>query len=194
MQRLEQQLAFLGELEAMKSLLRQNRLVDGSRQEDDAQHSWHMALTALILAEYAARPVDVGKVMRMALIHDVVEIDAGDAYAYDAAARAVQPEKEQRAAKRLFGLLPPDQAAQYLALWQEFEAGETAEAQFAHACDRIQASINNPLEGGSSWKDHGVRREQVMGRLSIIQTYAPALWETISGYIDQGVQEGKIQP
>lgn len=137
MTRLDQQLAFILEIDKLKEVLRQTRLITGERRENSAEHSWHIALLAILLAEYANTPVDVLRVVKMLLIHDIVEIDAGDTFAYSAVPKAEQALREQLAAQRIFGLLPPDQEEEFVALWEEFEAGATPEAQFAHALDRF---------------------------------------------------------
>lgn len=160
--RLRQQVNFLIEIDRLKRVLRRSRLADGSRQENSAEHSWHLAVAALLLAEHADRPVDLARVVKMALIHDIVEIDAGDTFFYDAAGALDKAGREARAADRLFGLLPPDQAAELRALWDEFEARRTPEACFAYALDRFLPLLHNYLTGGQPWRRHGVRGEQVM--------------------------------
>jgi len=160
--RLRQQVSFLIEIDRLKHVLRRSRLADGSRQENSAEHSWHLAVAALLLAEHADRPVDLARVVKMALIHDIVEIDAGDTFFYDAAGALDKADREARAADRLFGLLPPDQAAELRALWDEFEARRTPEACFAYALDRFLPLLHNYLTGGQPWRQHGVRGEQVM--------------------------------
>lgn len=160
--RLRQQVGFLIEIDRLKHVLRRSRLADGSRQENSAEHSWHLAVAALLLAEHADRPVDLARVVKMALIHDIVEIDAGDTFFYDAIGALDKADREARAADRLFGLLPPDQTIELRALWDEFEARRTPEACFAYALDRFLPLLHNYLTGGQPWRQHGVRGEQVM--------------------------------
>lgn len=165
MDRLEQQLKFIIEVDMLKSIIRQNYLADGSRKEDDADHSWHLALMCAILAEYANEEIDLLRTMKMLLIHDLVEIDAGDTYAYDTTgAQKSKRERELAAADRIFKLLPEDQAAELRALWDEFEENSTAEAKFASVLDRLQPFLLNMASNGRSWKEHGVTKSQVMGR------------------------------
>lgn len=162
--RFEQQLAFILELEKLKNVYRQTLLIHEDRQENDAEHSFHLAVMAAILAEHSREPVDVLHTMKMVLIHDAVEIDAGDTYCYDAAGNLDKAEREQKAADRIFRLLPEEQAAEYRGLWKEFEARETAEAKFANALDRIQPILLNYHKGGISWKRRGIHAEQVENR------------------------------
>ena len=191
--RLERQLAFLVEADRLKGVLRQTTLCDGSRPENSAEHSWHLALAALVLAEHAGPGVDGGRVLRMLLVHDLVEIDAGDTFAYDASANVGREEREQRAAARIFGLLPPDQAAEVRALWDEFEAQETAEARTAVAIDRLQPLLNNHNSGGGSWRMHGVAREAVMRRMAPIQRALPSLWPAVLDIVERNCALGHIK-
>lgn len=163
MDRLTAQIAFIVEIDKLKQIFRQNVLTDGSRRENDAEHSWHMATMAVVLAEYADPATDLARVIRMLLIHDLVEIDAGDTFLYDAAAGADQMARERAAAERLFGLLPADQAQALRALWDEFEARETLDARFARALDRLQPMILNHHSQGGSWRQHGITADQVIG-------------------------------
>lgn len=176
-ERLRQQLAFLAEVDRLKTVLRRNTLIDGSRRENSAEHSWHISLMALVLAEYANEPIDVFRVVQMLLIHDVVEIDAGDTFTYDPAANADKAEREQAAADRLFALLPPDQAASFRALWDEFEAGETPEAKFAQALDRLQPVFLNYLCNGGTWTEFQVPLERIVQRNGHIKKGSTVLWD-----------------
>jgi len=160
-QRLEAQLAFLVEIDKMKSIIRHTPLMDRSRRETDAEHSWHIAVMALLLAEHADEPVDAVRVVKMLLIHDLVEIDAGDTFIYDIQGNADKAEREQKAADRIFGLLPADQGAELRALWEEFEARETADARFASAVDRFAPILSNHVSGGLSWQANKVQPEKV---------------------------------
>ncbi len=162
--RFTQQIAFLLELDKLKNIYRQTLVLHEDRAENDAEHSFHLALMACILAEHANEPVDVLHTMKMVLVHDVVEIDAGDTYCYDTKGYEDKAEREQKAADRLYALLPEEQAAEYRALWEEFEAGETAEAKFANALDRIQPMLLNYKKGGISWMKHGISEAQVTNR------------------------------
>ena len=179
MQRLESQIAFLVEADKLKNILRRTLLTDRSRRENSAEHSWHLALCAMTLEEYAAEPVDLLRVFKMLVVHDLVEIDAGDTFAHDPAANATKRERELRAAERIFGLLPPDLDAEVRGLWEEFEAMETAEARYANAIDRIQPFLQNVHSEGGTWRSYGVTREQVLARMEPIRTALPALWPVI---------------
>lgn len=193
--RLEQQIQWIVEIDKLKGILRQTQIIDGSRQENDAEHSWHIALMAVLLQEYATDPdVDVLRVVTMLLIHDLVEIDAGDTFCYDAAAVAEQQERERIAADRMFGMLPPDQAHTLRALWDEFEARETGEAKYAHALDRIQPLLNNLHTGGGSWKRHAVRACQVRDRVAPARDGAPELHAFALRLIEEATQSGLLIP
>ncbi|MBQ7013182.1 MAG: HD domain-containing protein [Oscillospiraceae bacterium] len=163
-ERFTRQIEFLLELDKLKNIYRQTLVLHEDRAENDAEHSFHLALMACILAEHANEPVDVLHTMKMVLVHDVVEIDAGDTYCYDTKGYEDKAEREQKAADRLYALLPEEQAAEYRALWEEFEAGETAEAKFANALDRIQPMLLNYKKGGISWMKHGISEAQVTNR------------------------------
>jgi putative hydrolase of HD superfamily len=179
MHRLQSQMEFLLEADKLKRILRRNHLSDASRLENDAEHSWYFALAALVLAEHSRDPIDLGKVLRMALIHDIVEIDAGDTFIYDSAASQGQGEREERAATRLYGLLPEDQAATLIELWREFERAETAEARFAKAIDRLAAVILNYASEGKTWRQHHVTKDKVIG---VNQRIAAGLRRTLCGF------------
>jgi putative hydrolases of HD superfamily len=188
--RIEQQVRFLMELDKVKRITRQTPLADGSRLENDAEHSWHMAAWAMVMAEYAAQPVDLGKVLRLCLVHDVVEIDAGDAPAFDPAAQVGKKRRETRAADRIFGLLPADQAREFRALWEEFEAGETPEARLAVAVDRLQSEANNFASEAVAWRKVGVRVSQLANRIEPIRAASPRLWEYASDLMHQAAANG----
>ena len=162
--RLKKQIDFMLELDKMKNLYRQTYVLHENRKENDAEHSWHLAVLAFLLAEYSDEPVDVAHVMKMVLLHDVVEIDAGDTYCYDAEANKSKAEREEKAAQRIFGLLPDDQRDEYDALWREFEERKTPEASFAALLDRLQPLMLNYTKGGISWQEHGVAAQQVIDR------------------------------
>ncbi|MBE6875128.1 MAG: HD domain-containing protein [Ruminococcus sp.] len=162
--RFSQQIKFILELDKLKNIYRQTLVLHEDRQENDAEHSFHLAVMACILAEHAREEVDVLHVMKMVLMHDVVEIDAGDTYCYDEAGNQTKAEREQKAADRIFALLPEEQCREYRGLWEEFEARETPEAKFANALDRIHPMLLNYTKGGISWKKHGIHAEQVEKR------------------------------
>ena len=190
--RLQRQLAFIVEIDKAKSILRNSLVIDEGRRENDAEHAWHLGVMARVLAEYADAGIDLDRVIEMLLIHDLVEIDAGDTFIYDTAARERQAEKERAAADRIFGLLPGDQAAALRARWEEFEARQTPDAKFAAALDRLQPLLLNFHTQGHAWRKHGVRRAQVMAINATIADGAPKLWEFARGLIDEAVGLGYL--
>ena len=193
--RLASQIRFIVEIDRLKSVLRQTHLMDGSRRENDAEHSWHLAVMALLLREYAAEQgVDVSRVVAMVLVHDLVEIDAGDTFCYDEAGNADKPEREQRAAGRIFAILPPDQAREMRGLWDEFEARATPEARFAAALDRLQPQLHNYHTQGATWREHGVTADQVVARNRHMADGAPALWDYAQQLIREAVERGYLAP
>src|SRR4030095_9972163 len=167
--RLTQQIAFLVEADRLKSVIRRTPLVNGSRRENSAEHSWHLALAAMILREYVAEPVDLLRLIELVTIHDLVEIDAGDAFAYEEAAQSAKAARELAAADRLFGLLPADQTSYVRGLWEEFEAQETIEARVANALDRFQPLLQNAHSGGGSWRTHDLTRADVLRRMAPVE-------------------------
>jgi putative hydrolase of HD superfamily len=188
MDRLERQLQFILEIDRLKSVYRRTYLIDGTRHENSAEHSWHLALLAIILAEHANQSLDVGKVIKMVLIHDIVEIDAGDTYFYDA--QDEKAAREKLAADRIFGLLPPDQGKEFRDLWEEFESGATAEARFATALDRFIPQLHNYHTRGRSWKEHGITPDRVLTRNIEISSGSATLWEWTQTLIKQATSEG----
>ena len=190
--RLRHQLGFIVEIDKAKSILRNSLVIEEGRRENDAEHAWHLAVMARVLAEYAREQIDVDRVIEMLLVHDLVEIDAGDTFIYDTAARELQAEKERAAANRIFGLLPPDQAAALRARWEEFESRQSPEAKFAGALDRLQPLMLNFHTQGHAWRKHGVRRSQVMAVNASIADGAPELWEYARGLIDEAVRRGYL--
>ena len=193
-ERLKQQFAFLQEVDKEKFIGRQTYLTDGRRKENDAEHAWHMSLMAILLSEYSNEPVDVLKVVTMILIHDIVEIDAGDTYAYDESAKETQRERELKAADRIFRMLPDDQADRLRGLWDEFEERKTPEAVFARTMDNIQPIMLNALSGGKSWEENKVRLQQILERNSITPRGSEVLWEYArKNFIDPNVVSGKIR-
>lgn len=194
MTRLEQQMAFIREIDGLKKISRQTYLKDGSRKENDAEHSWHLAVMTLLLQEYAGEEMDVLRVMSMVLIHDVVELDAGDTYAYDEAGNITKREREIKAAERIFHLLPADQAAFLRNLWDEFEASETKEALFAHALDNIQPTMLNDASQAKAWREHQVKLSQVLKRNERTAEGSEELWEySKEHFIMPNVKNGAIQ-
>ncbi|HSU15385.1 HD domain-containing protein [Longimicrobium sp.] len=191
---LERRIRFALEADRLKSVIRRTRLVDGSRRENSAEHSWHLALLAVLLADTAGPGVDAARVVRMLLVHDVVEVEAGDTFAYDVDANLGRDERERLAAERTFGLLPAEQGGELRALWEEFEAGESADARFAVALDRFQPLLLNFYGGGGSWLEHGIARAQVLRRMAPIEHGAPALWPFVVRTIDRACAEGWIAP
>ncbi|WP_019276518.1 HD domain-containing protein [Vibrio coralliilyticus] len=194
MSRLEQQLALLVELDQLKSVLRRTRVksADG-RLENSAEHSWHVALMAILMEEHANEPVDIARVVKMLLLHDIVEIDAGDTFVYDVAASAVQEEKELVAAQRLFAMLPEEQGKELLELWLEFERAESADAKFGKALDRIIPMLLNYHNNGQSWQEHGVTREQALTVNRKIEYGSQALWDKAQQVIEEATQKGWLK-
>ncbi len=190
-ERIQRQMKFLIELDKLKCILRQTWLMDASRRENDAEHSWHLGVMALVLVEHAAEPqLDLARVVKMVLVHDIVEIDAGDTFAYDDVGALDKAEREQAAAQRLFGLLPADQAVEFRDVWQEFEARESPEARFAAALDRLQPILHNYHTRGKAWTQHGITADQVVARNRHIAEGSPRLWEYVDNLICDAVARG----
>ncbi len=184
--RIERQLAFLNEADKLKSISRGTTLNDGSRRENSAEHSWHIMLYALTMAEHAITPVNIDRVLKMLLLHDLVEIDAGDNPIHGAYDVSEMEKLEQAAAERIFGLLPRDQRDEYRALWDEFEASKTDDAVFAKSIDRVQPVIANLESGGGSWREYNVTPSQLETRVGVkVRSGAPAIWATIKARIDE---------
>jgi len=190
--RIKQQLDFLLEIDKEKNIFRQTHLSDHGRAENDAEHAWHMAIAAYLLAEYSNEPVDVGRVLIMCLIHDIVEIDAGDTYAYDPEGKKTQHLREEMAKNRIFSILPEDQRADMMAIFDEFEANETAEAHFAHAMDNLQPLILNDSNDGSDWKAHGVTAAQVYTRQGTTKTGSETLYKVTDEIIRSNIEKGNL--
>ncbi|MCA3896748.1 HD domain-containing protein [Vibrio vulnificus] len=194
MERLNKQLALLMELDKLKSVLRRTRVKSADKRlENSAEHSWHVALMALLMEEHANEPVNIGRVVKMLLLHDVVEIDAGDTFVYDAVASKQQAEKELAAAQRLFGMLPADQGEDLLQLWLEFEAAQTADAKFGKALDRIIPMLLNYHNQGQSWQEHGVTRQQALTVNQKIDLGSHVLWDKAQEIIEQATQNGWLK-
>ena len=192
-ERFQKQLDFILEADKEKNILRQTHLSGYIRQENDAEHSWHIALMIYLLKEYANEEIDVAKAMMMALIHDVVEIDAGDTYAYDTKGLETQKERENKAANRIFGLLPSDQKEELIALFEEFESCETPESKFAHAMDNLQPILLNDCNNGKDWRLHGVNKSQVLNRQKTSQLGSKEIWEFSKELIENNVKKGNIK-
>lgn len=193
MERLEQQFAFLREIDKEKMIGRQTYLTDAVRKENDAEHAWHMAIMTLLLSEYANEEIDVLRTISMLLIHDIVEIDAGDTYAYDMEAKKTQRQREERAAERIFGMLPSDQREKMRALWEEFEACETREAKFARSMDNIQPMMLNVATDGKAWEEHEVRLSQILKRNQRTKEGSETLWKYAKEtFIDPNIEKKRI--
>lgn len=191
--RLEKQLEFVLEIDKLKNVFRQTHLSGNGRKENDSEHSWHMAVMAYLLKEYANESVDVAKVMLMCLIHDVVEIDAGDTYAYDTEGLKTQKLREDAAKRRIFSILPDEQAAELTALFDEFEACETPEAKFAHAMDNLQPLLLNNSNDGGDWRAHNVTAEQVYRRQRKTEQGSKRLFDLSDGIIRENIRKGNLK-
>ena len=193
--RLRRHLAFLKEIDKTKSIFRRTRLFDGSRHENDAEHSWHLALMALTLAEHAnAETLDLSRVVKMVLIHDIVEIDVGDTIVYDTSLREAKKAEEARAAARIFGLLPDEQRAEFVTAWEEFEARETAEAKFAAAIDRLEPILQNAADCGRAWREHGVTQDQARAANCHIAEGSAGLWQYVEELFAACAARGYFAP
>ena len=193
MERLDQQLLFTAEIDRMTSVLRRTLLLDKSRRENDAEHSWHIAVMAQLFSEYAVRPVDIGRVEKMCVVHDLVEIYAGDTFAYDVAGNAGKKEREDQAADRLFAQLPVDQGESIRALWEEFDAMETDDAKYAACMDRLQPFLHNTLTDGHTWVESGTNRAAVEKRMAPVKEFMPKVYEWIDANIDHAIEVGWLK-
>jgi putative hydrolase of HD superfamily len=195
MERLDRQMRFVTEIDKLKGVLRQTMLAGPGRRENSAEHSWHLAVMAVTLAEHAPPGTDIGRVTAMLLLHDLVEIDAGDLFAYaDAAQQARQEEAERAAADRIFALLPDGQAGELRGLWDEFEERRTPEARFARGLDRLQPMLANLTAGGGTWKEHGITADQVLAKVRLIEDGSPALGRYGRDLVDRAVRDGLLAP
>jgi putative hydrolase of HD superfamily len=188
-----QQVAFIHEIDKVKYIQRKSRLFNSDRRENDAEHSWHLAVMAMVLARHASESVDTLKVIKMLLIHDVVEIDAGDVFLYDTVLNHTNTEAERKAAERIFGLLPPEQTEEFTAIWEEFEAGETPEAKFARAMDRLEPLLQDVSNNGVVWREHNVSYDKVVQKNSIIQHGSQTLWDFGKTLIDEMAEKGILK-
>ncbi|MBR1824181.1 MAG: HD domain-containing protein [Ruminococcus sp.] len=191
--RLKKQIEFMLELDKMKNIYRQTYVLHEDRKENDAEHSWHLAILAMLLTEHADKPVDPVRIMKMVLIHDVVEIDAGDTYCYDAEGCKTKADREEKAAQRIFGLLPDDQKKEFYDLWREFEDSETDDARFAAVLDRIQPLLLNYTKGGISWMEHDVPKEKVIARNSEYFGESKDIAELIVSVIEDARKKGWLK-
>ena len=192
-ERLTKQLRFACEIDKEKNIFRQTHLTGHGRRENDAEHAWHMAVMAYLLKEYSNEPVDIAKVMIMCLIHDIVEIDAGDTYAYDEEAKKTQKEREEKAKERIFSILPEEQKAELIAIFDEFEESKTAEAKFARAMDNLQPLILNDSNGGSDWREHGVSADKVYARQIRTKPGSEKLYEITDEIIKKHIELGNLK-
>lgn len=193
MERLEKQIKFIKEIDKEKTIKRQTLLTNGIQKEDDAQHAWHMAVMILLLSEYANEEIDILKTVSMLLIHDIVEIDAGDTYAYDSERIKTQKERETKAANRIFGILPEDQKEKFRTLWEEFENNETPEAHFAHTMDNFQPVMLNDATNGKMWKENGVHLSQILKRNEKTKLGSKILWEySYKNFIEPNIKKKRI--
>ena len=192
-ERLQKQIDFILKIDEEKNILRQTHLSHHGRRENDAEHAWHMAIMAYLLQEYSNEKVDIARVMILCLIHDIVEIDAGDTYAYDEEAKKTQKEREQKAAERIFGMLPEDQGKKMKDLWEEFEACESKEARFARTMDNLQPIMLNDATDGKAWEEHNVHLSQVMGRNKNTHKGSEVLWKyALDHFISPNVEKGHL--
>jgi putative hydrolase of HD superfamily len=188
-----QQIEFIKEIDKLKYIQRKTRLFNSDRNENDAEHSWHLAVMAIVLAEHSNVPVDILKVVKMVLIHDIVEIDAGDTFIYDTQKNHSNTDDERLAANRIFGMLPGPQASELIAIWEEFEAGETSEARFARAMDRLEPLLQNSSNSGGTWKEFGVKYEKVYEKKKVIREGSEALWTYAEALINESVEKGILE-
>ncbi|MCR5267940.1 MAG: HD domain-containing protein [Lachnospiraceae bacterium] len=193
-ERLNKQLRFTGEIDQMTSVLRRTLLIDKSRRENDAEHSWHIAVMAMLFSEYAKEKPDVGRVVQMCVVHDLVEIYAGDTFAYDVSGNEDKEVREKKAADKLFAILPPEQGSMIRSLWEEFDAMETADAKYAACMDRIQPFFHNTLTDGHTWVEGGTCRAQVEQRTAVIKEFMPEVYQWIEASIDRAIENGWLKP
>jgi putative hydrolase of HD superfamily len=187
------QVAFIKEIDKLKYIQRKTKLFNSDRHENDAEHSWHLAVMAMVLAEHADKPVDILKVVKMVLIHDLVEIDAGDVFIYDTTKNHTNTDEERLAAKRIFGLLPQEQAAEYIAIWEEFEEGITDDAKFAKAMDRFEPLLQNTSNNGGTWAEFNVTYDKVYNKKKVIGEGSASIWNYAEGLINESVAKGILK-
>lgn len=192
-ERLLKQIEFVKEIDKIKYIERRTKLLNSDRRENDAEHSWHLAMMAIALAEHANEPVDVLKVIKMVLIHDIVEIDSGDIFIYDTQKNHTNTNEELKAANRIFGILPDDQAEELITLWIEFEMGETSDARFARTLDRLEPLLQNASNGGGTWKEFDVDYIKVVDKKEVMKYGSEAIWEYAKQLIDESVEKGILK-
>lgn len=192
-ERLDSQFLFTAEIDKMTSVLRRTLLIDLSRRENDAEHSWHIAVMAMLFSEYAAEPVDIGRVVQMCVVHDLVEVYAGDTFAYDAAGNADKEAREKAAADQLFGMLPKEQGRMIRSLWEEFDAMESADAKYAACMDRLQPFLHNTLTDGHTWVEGGTDRAAVEKRMAIIKEFMPQVYTWVAENIEHAIEAGWLK-
>ena len=191
--RLDQQLKFTAEIDKMTSILRRTVLIDQSRRENDAEHSWHIAVMAMLFSEYAKEPVDIGRVVKMCVVHDLVEIYAGDTFAYDAAGNEDKVEREKKAADKLFGELPEEQGIMIRELWEEFDAMQTNDAKYAACMDRLQPFLHNTLTQGHTWVEGGTHKADVEKRMAILSEFMPEVYKWVAANLDHAIEKGWVK-
>lgn len=192
-EKLKKQMEFSVTVDKMKTVLRRSLIADGTRRENDAEHSWHLAILAMLLEEYSAEKVNIERVLKITIVHDLVEVYAGDTFAYDEKGYEDKAERETKAAEKLFGALDSQQGKEFRTLWDEFEAKETPEARYANAVDRIQPLVQNYMTDGHTWKQGNVSSARVYKRMEIIRTAAPELWGVVEGIIESSVEKGILK-
>lgn len=190
---LKKQIDFIKEIDKVKYIQRQTKLFNSDRNENDAEHSWHLAMMTIVLAEHSNFPLDILKVLKMVLIHDIVEIDAGDTFIYDTTKSHNNTDEERNAANRIFGLLPEEQAAEFISIWEEFELGGTNEAKFAKSMDRLEPLLQNTSNQGGTWKEFGVKYHTVQEKKKVIQEGSSALWDYAEELIQDSVKKGILE-
>lgn len=190
MRKLLKQIEFIKEIDKIKYIFRKTKLINSDRPENDAEHSWHLAMMAIVLSEYSNEPIDILKVLKMVLIHDIVEIDSGDVFVYDKEKSHDNFEEELKAAKRIFGMLPEEQAEEFLNIWLEFEAMKTPESKFARAVDRLEPLLQNTSNNGGTWREYDVKYDKVIEKKQVIKEGSEKLWEFAKKLIDESVEKG----
>lgn len=190
---LQKQIAFIKEIDKIKYIQRRSKLFNSDRRENDAEHSWHLAMMAIVLAEHSENPIDLLKVLKMVLIHDIVEIDAGDTFVYDTTKNHLNTDEELIAAKRIFGLLPKEQAEELIAIWEEFEEGETDEAKFAKSMDRFEPLLQDATNDGGTWMEYNVPYQNVYDMNKVIKNGSTTIWNYAKNLIDESVEKGFLK-
>ena len=191
--KLLQQINFIKEIDKIKYIQRKTKLFNSERNENDAEHSWHLAMMAIVLAEHADVPIDILKVLKMVLIHDIVEIDAGDIFIYDTAKNHTNTDEERKAAKRIFGMLPEEQADEFISIWEEFEKGQTNEAKFAKSMDRFEPLLQNSSNNGGTWAEFGVKYDKVIEKKKAIKDGSSSIWTYAENLINESVEKGILK-